>query len=146
MQFYKKRPTSAAVPIVPMIDILTILLIFFIIHTQWRKPQHFLKIDVPSTEYIQGSETEVVRDVLTVSADSQIMFNGQIVTVEQLPDLLRQYKRDNPGKMLQQDIDKKAPVEMLVKIFDALTAAGIDVTEVPFRINTKSPATGEESH
>lgn len=39
MQFYRKKARSMGVPIVPMIDILTILLIFFIVHTQWKKPQ-----------------------------------------------------------------------------------------------------------
>ena len=33
MQFYRKKARSMGVPIVPMIDILTILLIFFIVHT-----------------------------------------------------------------------------------------------------------------
>ena len=34
-------------PIVPMIDILTILLIFFIVHTQWKKPPGVkLQLDV----------------------------------------------------------------------------------------------------
>lgn len=47
MQFYRKKAKSMGVPIVPMIDILTILLIFFIVHTQWKKPQSLLKIDVP---------------------------------------------------------------------------------------------------
>ena len=44
MQFYRKKARSMGVPIVPMIDILTILLIFFIVHTQWKKPQSLLKI------------------------------------------------------------------------------------------------------
>lgn len=143
MKFYKKRAAVTAVPIVPMIDILTILLIFFIIHTQWRKPQNFLKIDVPSTEYVEGIQTDKMRDILAVSADSRITFNGREISVDELPEILRDYKQKNPDKMLQQDIDKKAPVEMLVKIFDVLTAAGIDVKEVPFRINTKTDAAGQ---
>ena len=32
MQFYRKKARTMGVPIVPMIDILTILLIFFIVH------------------------------------------------------------------------------------------------------------------
>lgn len=36
MQFYRKKARSMGVPIVPMIDILTILLIFFIVHTRGR--------------------------------------------------------------------------------------------------------------
>ncbi|MCB5932793.1 biopolymer transporter ExbD, partial [[Eubacterium] rectale] len=55
MQFYRKKAKSMGVPIVPMIDILTILLIFFIVHTQWKKPQSLLKIDVPGAEFMKGT-------------------------------------------------------------------------------------------
>ena len=55
MQFYRKKGRTMGVPIVPMIDILTILLIFFIVHTQWKKPQTLLKIDVPGAEFIEGA-------------------------------------------------------------------------------------------
>ena len=54
MQFYRKKARTMGVPIVPMIDILTILLIFFIVHTQWKKPQSLLKIDVPGAEFMEG--------------------------------------------------------------------------------------------
>lgn len=55
MQFYRKKARTMGVPIVPMIDILTILLIFFIVHTQWKKPQSLLKIDVPGAEFMEGA-------------------------------------------------------------------------------------------
>ncbi len=142
MQFYQKRKTATAIPIVPMIDILTILLIFFVIHTQWKKTQYVLKIDVPSTEYIQGTEMKESGDVLAVSADSRITLNGVLVALEDLPAVLAEYKREHPQTRLQQDIDKGVSVEMLVKIIDALTSAGIDVPEVPIRIAPKSPAAG----
>lgn len=54
MQFYRKKARTMGVPIVPMIDILTILLIFFIVHTQWKKPQSLLKIDVPARSSWKG--------------------------------------------------------------------------------------------
>lgn len=132
-----------AVPIVPMIDILTILLIFFIIHTQWKNQQYVLKIDAPSTEYIQGEKTEKLRDVLAVSSDGQVSFRGKLVSIEALPFILRKYKSENPEGKLQQDIDKGVSIEMLVKVIDALTGAGIDVPEVPIRINPISAPKGE---
>ena len=62
MQFYRKKARSMGVPIVPMIDILTILLIFFIVHTQWKKPQSLLKIDVPGAEFMEGTPSSEHRD------------------------------------------------------------------------------------
>lgn len=69
MQFYRKKGRTMGVPIVPMIDILTILLIFFIVHTQWKKPQTLLKIDVPGAEFIEGAPSTEQRAVLAVTED-----------------------------------------------------------------------------
>lgn len=138
MPFYRKKPVTAAVPIVPMIDILTILLIFFIIHTQWKKPQHLLSIDVPATEYIKGAEKKENRAVLSVGADSRVSLDGNLVDIESLGDRLIAFKRDNPGRELQLDVDQGASFGVVVRIWDMLTAAGIDAKEVPARIELKA--------
>ena len=71
-------------PIVPMIDILTILLIFFIVHTQWKKPQSLLKIDVPGAEFMEGTPSSEQRAVLTVTGTSAISLNGRLVEMNEL--------------------------------------------------------------
>ncbi len=134
MQFYRKRAVSASVPIVPMIDILTILLIFFIVHTQWKKPQHLLKIDVPGVEYIEGEQSAERRGVLAVSAGSVITLDGQEVPLEKLAGALKTYCEANPDKKLQMDVDKGASFGTIVRIWDTLTAVGVDAKEVPARI------------
>lgn len=124
-------------PIVPMIDILTILLIFFIVHTQWKKPQNLLKIDVPGVEYIEGEQTSERRGVLAVSASSTITLNGREVTPEQLAEALRDYCKTHPDKKLQLDVDKGASFGTIVRIWDTLTAVGVDAKEVPARIEIR---------
>ena len=62
MQFYRKKARSMGVPIVPMIDILTILLIFFIVHTQWKKPQSLLKSGIHGRDSVFGTAGRFGRD------------------------------------------------------------------------------------
>jgi biopolymer transport protein ExbD len=137
MQFYKKRHSASSVPIVPMVDILTILLIFFIVHTQWKKPQSVLKIDVPSVEYMNPDREIERRGVLAVGADSSVSFNGEIVSLNQLPEFLKSYKEANPDKKLQLDVDQGAAFGTIVQIWDILTGVGIDANEVPARIEVQ---------
>ncbi|MEG0024329.1 MAG: biopolymer transporter ExbD [Akkermansia sp.] len=137
MQFYRKRTIASAVPIVPMIDILTILLIFFIIHSQWKKPQHLLKIDVPATEYMEGVKNQEKRGILSVSQDSQIALDGVVIKMDELKAILLQFHQQYPDKELQLDVDGKASFGTIVKIWDMLTAAGIDAKEVPARIEVQ---------
>lgn len=93
MQFYRKKARSMGVPIVPMIDILTILLIFFIVHTQWKKPQSLLKIDVPGAEFMEGTPSSEQRAVLTVTGTSAISLNGRLVEMNELAAALEALKR-----------------------------------------------------
>ncbi len=134
MQFYRKKNRSLAVPIVPMLDILTILLIFFIVHTQWKKPQSLLKIDVPGAEFIEGDPVEAPRSILSVTAESVVALNGEQLPLEQLPAALQKLKREKPDLQLQLDVDKQAAFGVIVGIWDALSSVGIDAGEVPARI------------
>lgn len=93
MQFYRKKARSMGVPIVPMIDILTILLIFFIVHTQWKKPQSLLKIDVPGAEFMEGTPSSEQRAVLAVTGTSAISLNGRLVEMNELAAALEALKR-----------------------------------------------------
>lgn len=121
-------------PIVPMIDILTILLIFFIVHTQWKKPQSLLKIDVPGAEFIEGTPAEGKRAVLAVTSQSAISLNGTPLEMSELTVALETMKKENPNIQLQLDVDKKAEFGVIVGIWDALTSVGIDAGDVPARI------------
>ncbi len=134
MQFYRRTSKSAGLPIVPMIDILTILLIFFIIHTQWKKTPNVLKINVPTMEYIEGSKNKEVRDILSVSGTSEIYLNGEKQTKTSLITALQKLKDSNPDLKLQLDLDQDASFGTLADIWDALTAVDIDVNKVPARI------------
>lgn len=140
MQFYRKKARSMGVPIVPMLDILTILLIFFIVHTQWKKPQTLLKIDVPGAEFMEGAPSTEQRAVLAVTGESSVSLNGKLVEMAELPSVLEALKREQPGIKLQLDVDKKAAFGVIVGIWDALTSVGIDAGEVPARIEISKSA------
>lgn len=140
MQFYRKKARSIGVPIVPMLDILTILLIFFIVHTQWKKPQTLLKIDVPGAEFMEGAPSTEQRAVLAVTGESSVSLNGKLVEMAELPSVLEALKREQPGIKLQLDVDKKAAFGVIVGIWDALTSVGIDAGEVPARIEISKSA------
>lgn len=134
MQFYRKKARTMGVPIVPMIDILTILLIFFIVHTQWKKPQSLLKIDVPGAEFMEGAPSTEQRAVLAVTGKSSISLNGNLVEMNELAAALESLKREKPDVKLQLDVDKKVEFGVIVGIWDALTSVGIDAGDVPARI------------
>lgn len=137
MKLYERRFGQQGIPIVPMLDILTILLIFFIVHTEFKRQVSVLKLDVPQTHHLAGSQGERDSVLLEVGADGSIAFNGRLVPAEQLVAAVRELLQQNPQARIQLAAASEASMARFIEVLDTLTAAGLEVEEIPVRIHYK---------
>ncbi len=135
MKLYERRFGQQGIPIVPMLDILTILLIFFIVHTEFKRQVSVLKLDVPQTHHLAGSQGERDSVLLEVGADGSIAFNGRLVPAEQLVAAVRELLQQNPQARIQLAAAGEASMARFIEVLDTLTAAGLKVEEIPVRIH-----------
>lgn len=135
MKLYERRFGQQGIPIVPMLDILTILLIFFIVHTEFKRQVSVLKLDVPQTHHLTGSQGERDSVLLEVGADGSIAFNGRLVPAEQLVAAVRELLQQNPQARIQLAAAGEASMARFIEVLDTLTAAGLEVEEIPVRIH-----------
>jgi biopolymer transport protein ExbD len=76
MQFYTRKRRTPFINIVSLIDILAILLIFFIVTTNFRKPQPQLKINLPDSKSAEeGAAAQKEPAVLRVKSETEISGN-----------------------------------------------------------------------
>ena len=137
MNIYKRKHAVQGIPIVPMLDILTILLIFFIVQTEFKRQVNVLKVDLPRTENISG-ETGNRNDILLeLSSDGQIALAGRAIAANELPAAVRQILAENPQANIQVAAAEGSSMGKFIEILDTLTAAGLNVDEIPIRINYK---------
>jgi biopolymer transport protein ExbD len=134
MHFHRITRKRAEVPIVPMIDILFILLVFFIVSTTFKKPREILHIELPTVREMPSATIADSRSVIALDALGNITLDSLKVPEGLLESYLAAYQKQNPGRKLELEADRKVPLERLLQIWDALTKAGIPVTEVPARI------------
>jgi biopolymer transport protein ExbD len=134
MHFYRHTRKRAEVPIVPMIDILFILLVFFIVSTTFKKARDVLRIELPTVRQIPTDKTVEARSVIAVDALGNITLDSLAVPEGLLESYLAAYQKQNPGRKLELEADKKLPLERLLQVWDSLTKAGIKISEVPARI------------
>lgn len=135
MKLYERQFGQQGIPIVPMLDILTILLIFFIVHTEFKRQVSVLKLDVPQTHHLAGSQGERDSVLLEVGADGCIAFNGRLVPAEQLVAAVRELLQQNPQARIQLAAAGEASMARFIEVLDTLTAAGLEVEEIPVRIH-----------
>ncbi|MEY4245429.1 MAG: hypothetical protein RLZZ245_3014 [Verrucomicrobiota bacterium] len=134
MHFQRKPRKRAEVPIVPMIDILFILLVFFIVSTNFKKPRDILRIELPTVREIPSDTVADTRSILAVDANGKISLDALAVPEGLLESYLQAYQKQNPGRKLELEADKQLPLERLLNIWEALTKAGFEVKDVPARI------------
>ncbi len=134
MTIYTRRQHAQGIPIVPMLDILTILLIFFIVHTEFKRQVSVLKLDLPRTEHLAGEAGDRNSVLLELGEDGSLALAGQLVAPEQLEAAVRAVLAANPEARVQVSAAGRAPMERFISVLDELTAAGLPVEEVPIRI------------
>ncbi|MFC5457718.1 ExbD/TolR family protein [Prosthecobacter fluviatilis] len=130
----KRRPVPM-IPIVSLIDIMVILLIFFVATTTFKKDKTQVKITLPESKSL-GGEAAVpeVRVAISIDDKQQVFLDGQPVELEQLAQMIKALKEAKPGTKLELQADTTAALGKLVKVWDALREAGYSINDVPARI------------
>ena len=126
MQFYTRKRRNLFVNVVSLIDILAILLIFFIVTTTFRKKQPQVQINLPESkaaETAPAATTEPV--VLRVKTADQISLDDKPVALDQLAVAIQSAREAHPKRGIAMQADREAPFGVVVKVLDALKQAGI---------------------
>jgi biopolymer transport protein ExbD len=137
MSFYVKKRRTPIIPIVPLVDILTVLLIFFVVTTTFKKRSRnaLLNIALPQASSLTPTVESTPRTPLSVTAEGQVFLAEQPVALDTLTEAIRGFRQAQPATRLELKADEKAPLGTLVKVWDALAAAGLNInTDVPTKI------------
>jgi biopolymer transport protein ExbD len=134
MHFHRLKTTRSQVAVIPLIDILFVLLIFFIVSTAFKKPRDVLRIELPTVREIPSETVTDARSTLTLDALGNITLDSLAVPDGLLESYLTAYQKQNPGRKLELEADRNIPLERLLKVWDSLTKAGIQIKDVPARI------------
>jgi biopolymer transport protein ExbD len=126
MTFYTRKRRAPSVIIVSLIDILAILLIFFIVTTTFQKNQPQLQINLPESKTAEQAPAENSQPlVLRIKSADQITLDEKPVTLQTLADALKALREQAPSRPIAMQADREAPFGVVVKALDALRDAGI---------------------
>ena len=119
MQYLEMK--KGRVEIIPMIDIMLFLLIFFIMITVHMIPSQGLPAHLPGSSSAQ--ELPKPKVILTLHADGSLEFKDKAISLQDLETQLRQ---GNPSEtQVTIAADKGADIQALVKVMDACRHAGV---------------------
>ncbi len=107
--------------ILPLINIVFLMLIFFLVAAT-LKP--FAELDVTPAEAIGGIQTDNPPDTVLVDAAGKILYEGAIVTTGELTERLAIRLEQGDMPRLKILPDKALPAQRLLDVLAAATAAG----------------------
>lgn len=142
MKFTSRQPPPVSIQLAPMIDILLLLLSFFIINYQFSKSETELNVSVPTAQ--EGAEPERVRGeiIINIVADGSIRVEGLAVDRQQLLDKLSAIAKQFQNQPVRIRGDGAVPYQRIVEIIDTCQTAGI--WNISFATQRPEPATSSE--
>jgi biopolymer transport protein ExbD len=114
---------EANIDMTPMLDVVFIMLIFFIVTASFVKESG---IDVNRPEASTAVKKDKASILVAISANNEIWINKRRVDVRAVQANIERLHAENPQGSVVIQADKKSTTETLMKVLDATRAAGID--------------------
>ena len=122
MQLKKRKSRKILINITSLIDVLFLLLIFFMVSSTFiEKPG--MELELPESE---TSTLKEIKDlVLQIQADETMFLNGQRIEWQNLKGSIEQEYKQNPDASLILKADKEVKHGSVVRVMDIAKQVGI---------------------
>jgi biopolymer transport protein ExbD len=124
MKIAVRKRRAPSIIIVSLIDILVILLIFFVVSTTFKRDQPEVQINLPESTTSAKTSSELERAIVSVNENDEVRLDGEVIAVEELESSIRNLPATRRAALALQ-ADKKASFGTIIKVMDALKLAGV---------------------
>ena len=112
----RQRRESLSMDLTPLIDMVFLLLVFFLVTSTFKKDELALLLKLPKTEEGAGSQKKI--DQLTIElSDNEIAVNGKKSSMEELSGIFEKKEKES---LVNLRVDGEVKYTRLVKVLDLL--------------------------
>ncbi|MEP3114638.1 biopolymer transporter ExbD [Nisaea sp.] len=122
MRLVKPKKKSAVENVLPLINVVFLLLIFFMLAGALEKAE-LLEITPPETA--NSGQPDDTTAILLVSADGRISFEDKILERADVVGHLRDYFAQHPDGRLKLKADAQSDAAMVIALIEELRAVGL---------------------
>jgi biopolymer transport protein ExbD len=122
MKLQSYQPKKARIEIIPMIDTIFFLLVFFMIASLAMTASKGMPVNLPKSS--AASQRPVVKVVLTLTASGSYYIDKKHVTFDQIQEGIKERLKDNPSAVVVINCDKAQSWENGIHMADEAKRAG----------------------
>ncbi len=124
MHFYRRRRVSPVITIVSLVDILTMVLMFFVYTTTFKTATPQVQIVLPESKVGTQAASQTKPAFLAIDKTGDVFLDDKPISVDQLGDAMK--KLQGEGRNVAMKADEEAPFGKIMKVLDALKTAGVE--------------------
>ncbi len=124
MHFYRRRRVSPVITIVSLVDILTMVLMFFVYTTTFKTATPQVQIVLPEAKSGSTATSDTKPAFLAIDKKGAVFLDDQPIQVDALGDAVKKLQEER--RNIAMKADEEAPFGKIMSVLDALKAANVE--------------------
>ncbi len=121
MEFEGRARIHSHLDIAPLIDIVFLLLVFFMLTSTFLVPEA-IELELP--ESTSATITEITPITVALNATGDLTLNGEVIQLDKLREAIEPLIAENIDVAITLKSDARSEVQQLLKVMDEIRAAG----------------------
>lgn len=130
MKFLSQQKSSFSIEITPLIDIVFLLVIFFVVTSKVGDSQ-FLSLDLPKTESFEYNIVESTNNEISILANGSVYINGKALNISNIKEIEQViFELDNTDNSIILSAEASSLHIWIVGIMDILNKYGFNEVQI----------------
>jgi len=118
--------TGSSLNLTPLLDVIFLLIFFFILATRIRDRERFLEMELPGSTSAEAREVDDAIPVITITPDGRFLLDGEEVTLQRLGGDLRRAVVEQGAAEAVISSGGDIPWQTIIDVTDVAREAGIE--------------------
>ena len=131
----KRQSQQAEIDMTPMLDIVFIMLIFFIVTTSFVK-ESGIEVNPPEAQTRQQQDNASI--FVAINADGDVWIDNRLIDIRSVRTVIARLHAQNPEGAVVIQSDENARTRELVSVMDQIRLAGVEKVAIAARSTGES--------
>jgi biopolymer transport protein ExbD len=137
MRLSHKPQKRARIEIIPLIDCMFLLLVFFIYSMLSMTVHRGIQVNLPASETGRIDKQDYLS--ISITGDEKIFLNKREIPLPSLLDQLKKEKEDHPEHPVFINADQSVRYQIIIEVLDRVRAAGLRKVSLATREKANEP-------